>query len=125
MKKKNTNYLQKFDPILKEISEEYDIEMENLIKIIDYFFLTFKSYITDTRMPTIKITNFGTFKPSIGKLEWQMNIANFHIKNGTDNEDKLSKKMKYLSIIKDRLEKEREGKGTWKQWRNKKLEKYA
>lgn len=125
MKKKSTSYLQKFEETLDEISKSYDIEKDELIKILDNFFLTLKSFITDSRMPTIKITNFGTFKPSVGKLDWQINIANYHIKNGTNNHTKLSKKIEYLTIIKNRLKSESEGEETWTEWRNKKIERYA
>lgn len=123
--KKNTSYLQKFDSIIKDISTDNDLSEEDCKELIDFFFQTFKSFLTDTRMPQIKISNLGTFKPSLGKIDWQIGNAEMHIRNDQQPLERFKSKVNYLSIIKERLIAEANGEETWKEWRNKKLKKDA
>lgn len=121
---KSSNYLQRHEKAIEEIAEKYGIETKEAEELIDQFFLDMKSSITDERMPTIKITNLGTFGPSMGKLEWQRKHASYHLKKGECTEskkEKLKEKITKLQVVKERLEKEKRGEETWKEWRNKKL----
>jgi hypothetical protein len=123
--KRNTTYLQRFESIISELSSKHDLDEEEITDLVDYFFVTMNKFITDPRMPTIKISNFGTFKPSIGKLDWQMKNANYHLLQGKIAEDKLLSKIDTLQIIKDRLIRESNGDETWKEWKDKKIDNNA
>lgn len=115
---RNTKYLRRFDEDIKELSEELELGEEETREVIDEFFIDMKSMITDSRMPTIKITNFGTFKPSIGKLNWQMRSALRAYRDGKIPRKRAVDKITHLWAIKQRLIKEKNGKNTWKDWKD-------
>lgn len=119
--KRNTAYLKRFDDILEEIEKEHCLYPEEVDKVIDEFFYTFNGFITDSRMPTVKISNLGTFKPNPVKINRHIWKAVQVIRNGTDNEDYYRAKIAHLWQIKQRLIKESNGELTWKCWRNKEL----
>lgn len=113
-------YLRRFKPIIQKIAGKYGMEEKDMEEMVDHFFRTMKSYITDPRMPSIKITNFGTFKPTVGKLNKQIGISERHIKLGRVIE-KSEAKIKHLTLIKERLDQEKAGMITWKEWRSKEV----
>lgn len=116
---KNTNYLHRYDKLLTKLAEKHGIKKEELILIIDHFFLTMKGFITDWRMPTIKITNVGTFKPKIGKINFVLKTSYRYFRKGYITAEKISSKIKEVWPVKQRLIKESLGIETWRDWRNK------
>lgn len=122
---KNTIYLQRFEDTIKEIARSKDLSDGEVREMIDKFFKSFKSKVTDSRMPTIKITNLGTFKPSLSRIEYQIERFRNMIKHGhrTNNSEKvLINKINHLLEIRQRLICEANGEATWKEWRNKQLD---
>lgn len=115
---RNITYLQRFRKGLEGIANKHELNKDEIDEIIDHFFQTMKKFVTDPRMPTIKVTNLGTFKPSIGKLNWQIRAAIKQIRAGKPPE-KLKKKISRLWSVKQRLIKEKRGDCTWKKWRDK------
>lgn len=119
---KSTNYLKSLNDVLKEVSEKHEISIEDLKDLLDHFFKTFKYFIEDPRMPTIKITNLGTFKPNLSKINYHIRRQILRFKKSGGNADRLKIKIKKLWPIRDRLIAESKGKITWLEWRNKKLD---
>ena len=119
---KSTGFLIKHRDTIKELCEKHEIEQEVLEDIIDNFFADFKKFITDPRMPKIQITNFGTFKVSVGKINWFLKVSFFHFKIGNIDRENIIKRIKRVWPVKQRLIKEDNGKETWKEWKNKKFE---
>lgn len=121
---KNTIYLQRFDKQIKEIAESKGLSNSEVRDLIDRFFRSFKNKITDPRMPTIKITNLGTFRPTISRLDYQIKRYIAMIRSGRVNksEQLYKDKINHLWKIKQRLIKEASGEETWKEWRNKQLD---
>lgn len=116
----NLKYLSRFRKLIEKISEQRDVPVKDIEEMIDYFFKTLKRYITDPRLPTIKITNFGTFLPSKRRIEWQIRKAIKSIREGR-NVERSKLKIKHLWEIRRRLQAERQGVLTWKEWRDKEI----
>jgi hypothetical protein len=120
---KNTNYLSRFKDDITEISRDNSLIEESVEEMIDKFFTSMKDIITDPRMPTVKITNFGTFKPSIGKINWQIRLALKYFRSGNITRERAVTKISHLWSIKQRLIKERLGEPTWNEWNKKNAKK--
>lgn len=116
---RNINYLKKFDDFVSLMSKDEEVSKDEINFMIDQFFFDFKESLEDPRMPTIKITNFGTFKTTIGKLQWHINICNDKLNKGIGVPEVLNKRIEYLTPILDRLKREKAGESTWKEWRDK------
>jgi len=119
---KNFTYLRRFSDIIDSLSAKYDISKEDIEDIIDHFFKTFNKLITDFRMPKIQITNFGTFKPTIGKVNWFLKNSFHRFKFGHIDKDKLRERIKRVWFIKQRIIKEKNGGSTWNNWKDLKKE---
>lgn len=115
---KNTNYLRRYNNQIEEIEKLVGVNRDKIIEIIDDFFVDLKSKITDPRMPTVKITNLGTFKPSIGLLNWQIKSALRAYRGGKIERDRAVSKITHLWAIKQRLIKEKSGEETWSDWKD-------
>jgi len=120
LKPRPTTFLKKLEPELKQIAKEHKLTDLELEEIIDYFFITLKAMIEDERLPKIQITNFGTFRPTIGKLNFDLNKSFFYMHRGSYDRDKLIAKVKKLWPVRQRLAKEGRGEETWKLWSKKK-----
>lgn len=117
MDKKNLSYILKYEDEVKELCEEHGIEFEDSLEMIDYFFKTFKGFITEEKMPKIQVTNLGTFKPTLGKLDYQIRMTLFYYRRGSISREKAVSKISKLWTIKQRLIKEANGEATWDCWR--------
>ena len=122
MKERNIAYLRRYKKIITKIATKHGLKDTTVERMVDGFFVSMKKSITDKRMPTIKITNFGTFKPSVRKLNWQIYAAIKHLRRGAKDETKPRNKIKNLWAVKQRLMKEKKGEITWKEWRHKKID---
>lgn len=122
MEKNSTAYLKRFDGIIRNLSKKHGVSEEELTLIIDRFFLLLKSWVTDLRMPTIKITNLGTFKPSLKKIDNHIRKSICKIREGHPKSDMYRKRVSVLWQVRRRLKDEINGVVTWKEWRNKKLD---
>lgn len=119
MKERNTNYLKRYSEIINTISETLGIPVKDVEEIIDYFFFTFKVFITDPRMPKIKISNLGTFKPTVGKIKKNLWHAFKYYRLGTFPRERMVMRVQAVWEIMKRLQKEAKGEHTWKEWRDK------
>lgn len=70
-------------------------------------------------MPTILISNFGTFKPSYAQIGRSLSRMVNSYRLGTTTAEKLREQVKRLWPIRKRLQKEKKGIATWREWRNK------
>lgn len=118
----NISYLRRIEPELKKIAKDHGLEKENLEEMIDDFFLIFKSYLEDPRMPKVQLTNFGTFKPSLGKINHDIRRTMKRFRAGLTSREVLCEKIERLWPIRNRLINEWNGVHTWSDWKNKKLE---
>ena len=116
---RNTNYLRRFEDEITELSNKHGVSKQDVSDMIDSFFADFKQSIIDPRMPTVKITNLGTFKPTIGKINWQIRNSFRHYRAGRVSRETMVSRIQYLWPIKQRLMKEKAGISTWKEWRDK------
>lgn len=119
---RNTAYLGKFKGIIKALADQFNVSEEYVEDLIDNFFLTLKKFITDPRMPTVKISKWGTFKPTLGKLNWAIGTTLFHMSQDRGDRDKMFKKIRVVQHVKERLLREKAGELTWKEWKNKTIE---
>jgi len=103
------------------VSEEHNIPKEELEELVDCFFAQMKEYITDPRMPKIRITNFGTFRPQIGKIELIIKRWIRYSKFSGKKEG-LAQKLRPLWKVRRRLVEEKHGVATWKKWKKLKLD---
>lgn len=118
---RSTSYLKRVYDVVTQLSEEYDVTEEEVEIILDHFFRTQKELIADARMPKIQITNLGTFKPTIGILNWQLRKTLHLYREGTIERDVAVKRISHLWPIKQRLIKEKQGCETWREWRDKEI----
>lgn len=118
---KSSNYLKKLKPVLKELSEKYDLTEDEVDEILDHFFMTLKKYMGHSTMPTIKITNFGTFRPTVSRINWQIGIAFTMMRKGMRNRLHVENMIRRLWPIKQRLIQEKRGVYTYKEWKNKEI----
>ena len=116
------NYLQRYRPMLKEISEEHEISEREVEHIVDHFFQTFRESIMDPRMPKIQITKFGTFRPTIGAINRHLRLSFYNFHHGRISRERMVERIKRVWPIKQRLLKEKNGEATWKEWRDKEFE---
>lgn len=117
MDRRKFSYILKYEDDIKELSQKHNLDFEESIYMIDYFFKTFKDFITEEKMPKIQITNLGTFKPTIGKLNYQIRMTLFYYRIGSISREKTVKRISKLWAIKQRLIKESMGIATWDCWR--------
>jgi nucleoid DNA-binding protein len=122
MEKNNTAYLKRFSDIIRNLSKKHDIPEQELSLIVDRFFLLLRSWLTDLRMPTIKISNLGTFKPSLKKIDNHIRKSIQKIRDDHPKSDMYRKRVAVLWAVRRRLKDESNGAITWKEWRNKKLD---
>lgn len=122
MEIKSTAYLKRLNSTLDEVSEKHEISKGDLEEILDDFFLTFKKFVTDETMPSILITNFGSFRPGIGKINWNLKNAFYKYRRGWLDKERLRKRIRTTWPIKQRLIQEKLGKLTYKEWRKRYLE---
>ena len=122
MEIKNTSYLRRIEPELKQIAKDHNLEKEQLEELVDEFFIILKSYLEDPRMPRVKLTNFGTFKPSLGKINHDIRRSMLRYRAGLLKKELLIEKIKKLWPIRNRLINEWNGVHTWEEWKNKKLD---
>ena len=126
MEKKNSAYLLKFKKEISFLAKKYNLSEDEVGEIIDDFFVSMKSYITDLRIPTIKITNLGTFKPTPSKINYQIRKYIKYAKRSTGEElEKVKVMISNTWKVRTRLKREANGEVTWKDWRDKKLKSYA
>lgn len=127
MEIKNISYLRKIEPELKKIAKDHNLEKEQLEELVDEFFITLKGFMEDPRMPRIKLTNFGTFKPSLRKINHDIRRSMIRYRAGLLKREFLVDKIKRLWPIRNRLINEWNGVHTWDEWKNRSLvaEKYG
>ena len=65
---RDLKYLEPFKEVINELSKKHRIESKYIEIMVDDFFKNLRSWVSDPRMPTIKITHFGTFYPSLGQI---------------------------------------------------------
>ncbi len=122
MEIKNTNYLRKIEPELKKIAKDNGLEKEQLEELIDEFFIDLKGFMEDPRMPKVHLTNFGTFKPSLGKINQDIRRTMRRFRDGKTTREILCDKIQRLWPIRNRLIREWNGENTYDEWRKKKVD---
>lgn len=118
MVKRNTNYLLRYEDIIDKLSKKYQVPVEEVKDVIDYFFVTFKENITDPRMPTIKISNLGTFRPTIGRFKWHIRSIRSNYRRKRISREAAHSRLAYIWPVYRRLILEKCGHSTWKEWRD-------
>jgi hypothetical protein len=116
---KNTNYLRRYKEIIEELSKKHNVSIQDIEFMIDFFFITFKRFITNIWMPTIRITNLGTFRPTLGRLDWHIAIKIKYLRKGVKDPDKVRVKLRHYLVVRKRLWNEKLGHNTWKEWKSK------
>jgi hypothetical protein len=117
MKEKNIKYLRQHRDVVDELGKEYEMDVGEIEEIIDQFFQIMKGFVIDPKMPSLKIGNLGTFKPTIGRLNWHIEATKRHM--SSEDDPKALSKIDHLSKVVRRLEREKNGDITWKEWRDK------
>lgn len=117
-----TAYLKRLDVELKKIQKDNEISYDDLEDIIDDFFSIMKEFIEDPRMPKVQITNFGTFKPSLGKINFDIRRGIYKYRAGHLEKQFLIERIQRLWPIRNRIILEKSGVRTWHEWKHKKLE---
>jgi|31_taG_2_1085359.scaffolds.fasta_scaffold00185_10 hypothetical protein len=74
-------------------------------------------------MPTVKISNFGSFKPSFGNISRSLKGSIRAYRLGYTSYKEAADAVSNLWPIRKRLQKEEQKKETWKKWHKMKLEK--
>ena len=120
-KERPAKYLDQFEGELNRISVKYSVPVKEIRFIVDDFFERLKSWVVSPKMPTIKISNFGTFKPDKGQLTRSLKRMFKTYKLGYTKPETLSDHIKKLWPIVKRLQKEARKENTWKEWKNLKL----
>src|SRR5688572_14192637 len=96
---KNTSSLARFNEVFKKLAEKHGVSETLVSDIIDHFFQTLIKFITDPRMPTIKIMHFGTFRPKIGKIEWQIRSIIKHYRKANITRERAKERLDYIYPI--------------------------
>ncbi len=119
---KDIHFLDRYKDIVGSLARKFDLSEAEVIEIIEHFFLTLKKYLMDVRMPTIKISKWGTFKPSIGLIDFNIKRTLWHMSEDRGDRDSMFKRIRLIQRVKDRLLQEKKGINTWKRWKNLKAE---
>lgn len=73
--RKNSPYEKQTEPQIQAAADSIGITKEQGMKILDHFFLTFREFLSDERMPTIFFPGFGLFRPTIGSIRRALRIS--------------------------------------------------
>lgn len=122
-KKRNYHYLKNLKDEFKQVSEEYDIPLDDLKEMFDELFLQLRKWIVSPKMPKIILHSFGIFEPSINKIElliWRRIKKLRELPDTEENKKKretLKKKIRYAWAIKQRHIAEKRGIRTFQCWK--------
>ena len=111
--------IKKFEPELNRLGVKHNLTKSEIEFILTCFFDDLKSFITDVRMPKIKITNLGTFAPSIAQINRVLYKSFYWRALGRKSEDKLRILIKKVWKIRRRLQEEKKGRVTFAEWHGK------
>lgn len=121
----NERFLEEFQDLFQELSEEYDLPVENIEEVIIHYFQNIRKGITDWRMPIIKIPNFGTFRPREGKLSFYIKKNIGYVRRGYVTKPAFWERIKSIWYVRKRLMREdRQTNATpkseldWRTWRD-------
>lgn len=119
MKKKarSNKFIKPVQESFDKTCKEFDIRAEDMEDILDSFFTTFKNTLEDPRLPTIRITNLGTFKTTIPKLNFYIKSAISRYRKGDMSYEDCKRKVQWMWTVRNRLKKERSGGVTYPEWK--------
>ncbi len=103
IRKRNTSYLHRFEEEIKEAAKEHDLTKDESQQILDDFFRSFKSYMTDETLPKIIVPHLAIFKPSLKKINKRLMHWLNARRRGNINIEVFNKKFSELWIIRQRL----------------------
>lgn len=106
--------MSKFKGDLNRLGVKHSITKEQQEEILESFFDDLKMFITDPRMPKIRIQNFGTFRPLRGQISRSLSKSFWFRGIGQGNIDSLRKRVSRLWAIRQRLLKEEKIRGDYK-----------
>lgn len=125
-KKNHTEYLFKFKDKFKEVCEKHGFSEEEGSEIVDSFFWDLKESISDPRMPSIMLTNFGSFRPTLGKIRWKITNAIQQYREGRYTREITCNVIRRYWEVRNRLILEKYfNRYTHKEWSRKKIDKNA
>lgn len=96
----------KQEKIIKVLSEKYGIPEQEVELIYKDIFVRTKQKLQSSEIPRVLLHNFGTFQPSLGKINKQIYIWIFKYKDGLLDRETLKQKLNYLLPVRNRLKKE-------------------
>lgn len=103
----NKNWLQiKQEKIIKVVAEKYNISEDEVESIYKDIFVRTKQKLQSSEIPRILLHNFGTFQPSLGKINKQIYLWIFRYKDGHMTREVLKEKLEYLFPVRNRIKKE-------------------
>ena len=95
--------LRRYLPIIEAICEEQDIDFEDGVEMMEVLFKDVSLLMSDDTMPAIYLKNFGTFRPTIKRINWRLRIAFFYYKRGSFSRERLVAMIRKLWLVKQRL----------------------
>lgn len=117
-KERPAKYLNGFEGELNRISVKYSVPVKEIRYIVDDFFERLKGWIVSPKMPTVKISNFGTFKPDKSQIVRSLKRMIKTYRLGYTPPETLRRHIMKLWPIRKRLQKEERKQNTWKKWKN-------
>jgi hypothetical protein len=109
-------FLSKFEGDLNRLGVKYSLTRKDMEEILEFYFLDLKSFITDPRMPKVKIDNLGTFKPALFLINRTISKYYYWRRLGSDNSRKIRSIINRLWRVRKRIHMEKNKVVTFKQW---------
>ena len=99
---------------LNRLGVKYSITRDQQEEILESLFKDLKMFISDPRMPKIRLQNFGTFKPCKGQISRSLFKSFWWRGIGEGTIHSLRKRISWLWAIKQRLIKEEKIRGPYR-----------
>lgn len=115
-KQRSSHFVDKWPDWKKETMTETGLSEEHLEFVCDSSFEFINKCISNPTMPTIKISGFGTLKPTVGKINLGVKSAFRWMKSGNKTKDELRDVIRKLWPIRNRLINEYYGEFTATNW---------
>lgn len=115
---KSSSYLRLLKNEISELSKKHGFDENWFVEnIIDDHFLTLKEFIEDPRMPIIKITNLGTFRPKLNRINWKIRMILKAVHEKRYSREEGLKKITKIWKVRNRLIAENNNINTWSKWK--------
>lgn len=93
--------------IFKKVAEKHNVSEKKVDEIYNHFFSSLKSLLQTPMLPEVRITKFGTFKPSLVKVNRHIRKKFSQYNQGNISREELAETISLLWVQRQMLIKEK------------------